>query len=601
MYRSILGVVSVWCVINRTYGINNDTDNPLHKVVTLLEEIRNDLTTEQSEEDSVYKNLKCWCDKAKRETSQSIAATEEEIGKLESSIQSSSEMVTALEKDIADIKREIASDKRGLEEATSIRSKEAEVYHSDRKDLTQAVVVIESALTILSKHHSPGGQVDGLGEAAFTSIQSVFKKGGIGFKSLKVKNRLTHRQQVLVQQFAEAGDVSVYAGQSGEVVGVLKSLLQSFNKNLKETTEEEYGRVSDFEGLKAAKLSQISASESSQRNKLTQHSDMTEMLSQDKISLRDMRGSIIIDNNYMNDIMLKCNGSDVDLSAREKAREDELTAIQETIALLTAEESQDSFSRTFGVFLSTRPKPFIFTSINKNKKSDVMKLLRSVGSKEDDKELLSLVEKVNNIEKNNNNKNNNINDNNNNNINNNSNIDKVIKSIGEMITKLKNQKKKEKNRKEWCEREMNISAIEVDPKIRENSAVTAHVDKYKSIQASLIEKVHVLSGEIDTLKSELDNTSAIRVKERDEFNKLSKHHMDTNIVIQQANDIMQKYYNDNNISSFLKLNTHNKKINTHTHTHTNVHFVLTGFIYTHIHYTHTYTTHIYTHIFVTKC
>ena len=77
---------------------------------------------------------------------------------------------------------------------------------------------------------------------------------------------LTRTQKKKVEMFAQ--DQSKYAPQSGEIFGILKSMLESFETNLANSQKDESKGIEDYTALKASKEKRLLQAKNRLRPKL---------------------------------------------------------------------------------------------------------------------------------------------------------------------------------------------------------------------------------------------------------------------------------------------------------------------------------------------
>merc|ERR1719498_1409094 len=75
-----------------------------------------------------------------------------------------------------------------------------------------------------------------------------------------LKGVLTHSQEKKIASFAQQlPSAGSYAPQSGQILGILKQMLETFESNLSQTQKDELKGSADYENLKASKEAEIGA------------------------------------------------------------------------------------------------------------------------------------------------------------------------------------------------------------------------------------------------------------------------------------------------------------------------------------------------------
>merc|ERR1719408_1109642 len=132
---------------------------------------------------------------------------------------------------------------------------------------------------------------------------------------------------------------------------------ETFETNLGESQEAEETAAKEFAELKKAKTEEIEAGKTQVKEKKQELADTDNQLAQDKEDLELTREALASDTKFLSDLKLRCQQSDKDWELRTKTRNEEISAISETIKILTDDDAHDTFGRTMGfIQLSTKTK-----------------------------------------------------------------------------------------------------------------------------------------------------------------------------------------------------------------------------------------------------
>merc|ERR1719379_2999440 len=235
-------------------GTREEKNRPVTKVINLLKDMQDQMEKEGREDEEVYEKVACWCEMNDKEKSLTIVEAEARITDLTSTIEEKTASSARLNTEIKNLEAEIAKNQGALDKATAIREKQLEEFNAEEKDLLQSVGALKSAITVLSKHHSPGDE-------ALLEISAMID---IQFKKHKamLEEIITPAQRKAVSLFVQApGDYfdaeptfkQSYAPQSGQIFGILKQMKETFETNLSNSQKEEMQAQQAYEDLKAAK------------------------------------------------------------------------------------------------------------------------------------------------------------------------------------------------------------------------------------------------------------------------------------------------------------------------------------------------------------
>merc|ERR1711920_29072 len=138
-----------------------------------------------------------------------------------------------------------------------------------------------------------------------------------------------------------------YAPQSGEIFGILKQMLETFENNLSASQKEEMANQKAYEDLKAAKEAEIAAGQAQIDTKTQELADTDEKLAQAKEDIEDTRNSLAADEEFLMMLKEKCQMTDKEWEERQKTRQLEMEAVSKALAILSGDDAHDLFTRTF--------------------------------------------------------------------------------------------------------------------------------------------------------------------------------------------------------------------------------------------------------------
>merc|ERR1719460_1002798 len=111
------------------------------------------LEKEAEEDEEIYDQLACWCETNDKEKTKAIADAEARIEDLTTKIEELTASSARLNTEIKNLEKEVAANQEALDQATSIRQKELAEFNAEEKDALQSIAALQSAITILGKHH----------------------------------------------------------------------------------------------------------------------------------------------------------------------------------------------------------------------------------------------------------------------------------------------------------------------------------------------------------------------------------------------------------------------------------------------------------------
>merc|ERR1740115_220506 len=154
------------------------------------------------------------------------------------------------------------------------------------------------------------------------------------------------RQHRDVLSLIQENGKQLYAPESGAIFGVLRQMKEGFETNMADAQAEETQAANEFGGMKKAKSDEIKAAEGLTSSKTVELGDTKAKLAADKQDLEDTNAQLAADTKFLENVKDTCATADADYQARLKVRTEEITAVGETIGVLTSDEAQTSFSKS---------------------------------------------------------------------------------------------------------------------------------------------------------------------------------------------------------------------------------------------------------------
>mmetsp|Transcript_23431 Transcript_23431/g.53402 ORF Transcript_23431/g.53402 Transcript_23431/m.53402 type:complete len:686 (+) Transcript_23431:97-2154(+) len=492
-----------------------DKNRPVTKVINLLKDMQKQLEKEADEDEETYNKLACWCTTNDKEKTKAIADAEDRISQLVSTIEEKTATSSRLNTEIENLEKEVAKNQASLDKATGIRKKDLADFNEDEKDMLQSISALKSALVVLGKHNG-GAFLDMHLEDTQVALEQLLRR-----HSAMLGDMLSVGDMKMVRSFVQAPEEFLdqpafkqsYAPQSGEVYGILKNMLSTFEANLSQSQKDEMSAQGAYEELKAAKEDEIKEGQSHLENNKEQLASTDEDLANAKEDLEDTRNSLSADQKFLMNLKQKCQQTDQEYEERQKTRQEEISAVSEALSFLTSDDAHDLFTRTFN-FVQ------VDFSNGRQQRSDVAKMLVAVGHKLHSPELVTLASKVR--------------------------LDaftKVKKAIDDMVSKLLQDKEDEVKHKDYCVEEINTNEREDDLKNRDKAEKEAQIDTLTNTIHSLTKELDTLKAEISTLQTELKRAGEDREKENKDFQDTVADQRATVKLLQKTLDVLKGFYN----------------------------------------------------------
>merc|ERR1719473_1893742 len=333
-------------------------------------------------------------------------------------------------------------------------------------------------------------------------------------KQLSITMDISSIDRELLTSFLTQGNGEGYAPASGQIVGILKQMTDTMQKDLADATAAEEKAVKDFKGLMAAKTKEINALTKEIESKTAQIGELGVSLVEQKEDLDDTSKSLAEDEQFLKDLDKDCETKDEEWAARQKIRAEEVLAIADTIKILNDDDALELFKKTL-------PTPSLLqvTATGKAVKARALgQLTKSTGDFR--LTLISLALKGKKVS-----------------------FDKVIAMIDDMTALLKKEQVDDDNKKEYCEQLID----QTEDKVKELELAVSDLEKAiadgKESVATLKEEIEALEDGIKALDKQVAEATEQRKEEHADNVETLTNDNAAKELIGIAKNRMNKFYN----------------------------------------------------------
>merc|ERR1719262_2080306 len=304
----------------RRTTLNLDPSSPVAKVVKLLEDMKKDLEAEEKADEENYDKLMCWCETNTNEKTQSIDDATTAINSLESEVESRTSRAERLKKDIEMLKGAIIV----------LKKHQATEFPQIKVSLLETVDERPSAMDKLDsfmQSHDYGhlSAEDTARVAKYERKAHRKLYGGYTLAELQTLNGA----KKLVKSFMQE------KGNTGEIFGVLTTMYEQMQEDLKETEAKEAQAVTDFDAMMVDLKEQLKTEEDNAKRKTAEAGENKKALEAAKTSLEDNKNTLASDTDFLANVKKTCKEMDEQWSVARKTRKEEILAVAEAIQILT--------------------------------------------------------------------------------------------------------------------------------------------------------------------------------------------------------------------------------------------------------------------------
>jgi len=500
-----------------SFDMEDAKNRPVSKVITLLKDMQKELEAEAKADQEVYDTFACWCETNEKEKTKAIADAEAKIKELNLLIEELTAASARLTNEIAMLEDEVGKNQNGLGQATSMRMKDQGEFNGEESDLLQSIRALKSAIIVLSKHHEASASLlqVGANQGQMMQIATTLDHEIQKHKWLLV-DVLTHKQLKQVASFLEnqqAPSAGSYAPQSGQILGILKQMLETFESNLSQTQKDELQQSGDYENLKKTKEFEIGAGLDQVETKTQELATTDEKNANAKADLEDTEAQLEADKKFLENLRAQCSAMDAEWEARSKTRAEEMEAVAKALEILSGDDAHDLFTKTFN-FIQREAK-----SKQKMRRAKASKLLESVARKTHNPKLITLALRVR--------------------------LDafvKVKKAIDDMLAELMKQQADEVKLKDYCVEALNENTRQTQDKERTKASLEATIEDLTMTIEELTESIATLKAEIKEMEFQKQRAGETREKENVEFQETVADQRATQKLLTQALEVLKGFY-----------------------------------------------------------
>lgn len=338
-------------------------DSTITKVVKILQDMLAKSKTEGDEERDLFAKFKCFCDSNEAEKTESISDLGKEINVLSSKIEELQGSTGGLSSECAQLRSDMMANEQARNEAESIRNKANEEFVAESGDMTAAIGQMKDAIETLSEVGADQTAGSAADHAQFMA-KSAFLQNNVRVKSAlaAVSALLNPTQTKMMQSFLQsrAPFTGTYTSQSGQIVGILKSMKDTFLSNKAGAIATEAQQLKAFTELMKTLKKAYQEMSDSYDTKQEGLGDNDGDLSAKKTQLAESKESKANDEEYLEKLLAMCEEKTNDYHERKVLRANEDAAVAEAVAILNSDSAFESFGKTDATSTgSTGPVKFI--------------------------------------------------------------------------------------------------------------------------------------------------------------------------------------------------------------------------------------------------
>jgi chromosome segregation ATPase len=474
--------------------------NPIRKVVTMLQNMQNQVTKEGENQAELFEKFMCYCKNGRGTLEASIADAQNKIANFEATVGEKIAKKKQTEADLAKHKDDRADAKDAMAQATELRKKEAAAYAKESSDAQTNIAALAKATAAIEK-----------GATGFLQTNDANIVRTLAIEKATLAD--ASREELL--SFLSGTQAEGYVPQSGEIVGILKQMHDEMSAGLADATAAEDAAIATYDALMKAKKEEVAALSAQIEAEIKRVGELGVEIAGMENDLEETKEALAEDTKFLAELNKGCDTKAAEYEEMKKTRAEELVALSETIKVLNDDDALDLFKKT----LPSASASFVQVLNGvASMRSRAVSILRKPARVELDLIALALNGKQQGFEK-------------------------VTKMIDEMVGNLKREQEEDDDKKAYCNDEFD----KTDDKkkgLEQNIADSeTAMEELEGAIATLRDEIAALEAGIAALDKSVAQATEQRKEEHADYKSLMANDGAAKEVLAWAKNRLNKFYN----------------------------------------------------------
>merc|ERR1719150_1346538 len=284
--------------------------------MNLAAESMSALGAEGKKQEALYKKFMCYCKNSGETLAASIAAAKAKIESIGAEIKAASEKKKQTEQDLQEHQASRAEAKTAMAEATALREKEVKAFNQFASDSNVNLSALTAAIAAIEK---------GMGGAFLQTSAAISLRRFIMEKAQVPDDT----RQELLAFLSGTQPAAGYIPQSGEIVGILKEIKDTMDKDLADATSEEDTAKQTYAALMKAKTKEVTTLTKQIEEEMTRIGELAAFLANGENDLEETEAALAADTKFLQELETGCDTKTKEWEVIQKTRAEELLALAE--------------------------------------------------------------------------------------------------------------------------------------------------------------------------------------------------------------------------------------------------------------------------------
>eukprot|EP00746_Dinoflagellata_sp_MGD_P152888 gnl/MRDRNA2_/MRDRNA2_83946_c0_seq1.p1 gnl/MRDRNA2_/MRDRNA2_83946_c0~~gnl/MRDRNA2_/MRDRNA2_83946_c0_seq1.p1 ORF type:complete len:768 (-),score=287.21 gnl/MRDRNA2_/MRDRNA2_83946_c0_seq1:27-2033(-) len=252
----------------------------------------------------------------------------------------------ALSTECAEYKQGMADNEQARKDAEEIRAKEKKEFEVEQTDMVDGIAAIDKAIATLAEVGADQTVSSGADHEKFMGKKSLLGlKTSIKEALAAASVLLTNKQKRTMESFIQAPFTGTYTAQSGEIVGILKNMGDTFKENLASIRAAEEKAAAAHAKFMKIKEEEFETMKKGFDEKQGQLGDNDDELAMEKENLAELEKELASAEDFLEKLLAMCAKKAKEFEERNMMRANEEAAIAKAIAILNSDEAFNAFGK----------------------------------------------------------------------------------------------------------------------------------------------------------------------------------------------------------------------------------------------------------------
>jgi chromosome segregation ATPase len=478
-------------------------ENPMRKIITLLQDMQKEIEADGEKEEEAFEKFMCYCDGNTDQMYKASAAGKQMVETLKSKLESMKAEKAQLEQELKGHKDSRAAATQDMAKAEKIRAKENEDFVAASTDMSTNIKAMDGAIAALEKGLS------------FVQMSGVQKD-----RVMTVVSESRNTDDYEKQEITDFLQGKTATQGSGEILGMLKSMMEEMEGDLKSATSDEATAKTGYEDLIAAKTAEVDASTSAIETKTKRSGELAVEIAQCSDDIEDTTAEVAETDKFLGDLGTQCAEKKAEWSTRQRTRAEEVAAISEAIKILNDDDALDLFKKTAFTQEGIRLMQSTTELSTKRRAERVLSALaQKSANHEAQLSFLAAALKSKKMD-----------------------MSKISEMIDGMMTVLSSEQADDDKQKAFCTAELEKSAAEKKATDDKLESLEAAIEDMSATVSTLAEEIESLTSEIGALDKAVAEATAQRKDEHTAFVAAQAENQAATELVEKAKNRLFKVY-----------------------------------------------------------